>query len=243
MDYLKEFTSKLHNLDRSKNIATVFKDFLTLCTCSLAQPVYRSSEIEQIYLDTVKNYTKGQAEDFSKLLAFLVSALEEKFQDFLGLAYMNLNIGSSVNGQFFTPYHISKFMAEITFTDSCNYCQNQEIITLSEPCCGAGGMVIAFAETLKEHNINYQKNLYVEATDIDKMCFMMTYIQLALYGIPAKVILGDTITLKFQKVLYTPFYFVNGFHWKLKCLKEKSEFESVKTQLIKQIEPIQLNLF
>ena len=29
MDYLKEFCIKLQNLDRSKNIATVFKDFLT----------------------------------------------------------------------------------------------------------------------------------------------------------------------------------------------------------------------
>jgi len=232
LDYLKEFTLKLHNLDRSKNIATVFKDFLTLCTCSLAQPVYRSNEIEQIYMDTVKKYTKEQAEDFSKLLAFLVSALEEKFQDFLGLAYMNLNIGSSANGQFFTPYHISKFIAEITFIDSYNDWQKQEIITLSEPCCGAGGMVIAFAETLKEHSINYQQNLYVEATDIDEMCFMMTYIQLALYGIPAKVILGDTISLKFQKVLYTPFYFFSGMNFRLKQAKQEE---------IKQIKPIELN--
>lgn len=232
MDYLKEFTSKLHNLDRSKNLATVFKDFLTLCTCSLAQPVYRSSEIEQIYLDTVKNYTKGQAEDFSKLLAFLVSALEEKFQDFLGLAYMNLNIGSSANGQFFTPYHISKFIAEITFIDSYNDCQCQDIITLSEPCCGADGMVIAFAETLKEHNINYQQKLYVEAIDIDEMCFMMTYIQLALYGIPAKVILGDTISLKFHKVLYTPFYFLSGMNFRLKQIEQEK---------IKSIKPIEIN--
>lgn len=232
MDYLKKFTSKLHNLDRSKNIATVFKDFLTLCTCSLAQPVYRSNEIEQIYMDTVKKYTKEQAEDFSKLLAFLVSSLEEKFQDFLGLAYMNLNIGSSANGQFFTPYHISKFMAEITFIDSYNDWQNQEIITLSEPCCGAGGMVIAFAETLKEHSINYQQKLYVEAIDIDEMCFMMTYIQLALYGIPAKVILGDTISLKFQTVLYTPFYFLSGMNFRLKQAKQEE---------IKQIKPIELN--
>lgn len=232
MDYLKEFTSKLYNLDRSKNVATVFKDFLTLCTCSLAQPVYRSSEIEQIYLETIKNYTKEQAEDFSKLLAFLVSALEEKFQDFLGLAFMNLNMGSSANGQFFTPYHISKFMAEITFTDFSKEWQSQEIITLSEPCCGAGGMVIAFAETLKEHNINYQKNLYVEAIDIDEMCFMMAYIQLALYGIPAKVILGDTIALKFQKVLYTPFYFLSGMNFRLKQAKQRG---------ITPVKPIEIN--
>ena len=78
MGYLKEFISKLHNLDKPKRINEVFKDFLTLCTCSLAQPFYRSDEIEQRYLNTVKQYTKEQAEEFSKLLALLVMALEEK---------------------------------------------------------------------------------------------------------------------------------------------------------------------
>ena len=78
MDYLKEFTSKLEALDRSKNIATVFKDFLTLSMCSLAQPFYRSKDIEQRYKYTISNYNKEQAEEFSKLLAFLVCGLEER---------------------------------------------------------------------------------------------------------------------------------------------------------------------
>ena len=94
MDYLKEFTTKLENLDRSKNIATVFKDFLTLCTCALAQPFYRSDKLEQIYLDTVKTYTKEQVNEFSQMLALLVTALENEFQDFLGKVYMSLKIGS-----------------------------------------------------------------------------------------------------------------------------------------------------
>ena len=66
--------AKLQSLDRSKDKVTIFKDFLTLCTCSLAQPIYRSEKLEQRYLETVKQYTKEQAEEFSKLLALLVMA-------------------------------------------------------------------------------------------------------------------------------------------------------------------------
>ena len=40
MDYLKEFNSLLQNLDRSKSVAKVFDDFLSLATLSLAQPFY-----------------------------------------------------------------------------------------------------------------------------------------------------------------------------------------------------------
>ena len=133
-------------------------------------------------------------------------------------------------------------MSEITFLENKDNIENQELITLSEPCCGSGGIIIAYAETMKNHNINFQKKLFVEAIDIDELCFQMTYIQLSLYGISARVMLGDTLAYKFSQIYYTPMYFINGFSWKLK------EFESNKTksekEVIKQIiETKQLSLF
>lgn len=240
-DYIKEFISKLSNLDRSRSVSTVFNDFLTLSCCSLAQTVYRSDNLEQRYLNIVKTYTKEQAEEFSKLLAFLVLGLEQESQDFLGQVFMFLNLGSQANGQYFTPYSVSKFMAEINFTKIESFKSNQ-LITLSEPCCGSGALIIAFAQTLREHNINYQQNLFVEAIDISEMCFKMTYIQLSLLGIPAKVIQGDSLSLKFQQVLYTPFYFLNGIEYKLK----KQKLSEKKLVLEKEDKPnlsIQLSLF
>ena len=216
MDYLKEFISKLQNLDHSKRVDNVFQDFLKLSAYAIAQPFYRSPEIEKNYLDIINKYTKKQAEEFSKLLAFLVMALEEKHQDFLGCVYMKLNLGNVATGQFFTPYHVSKMMAEICFVDIEKQLEEKDFITLAEPCCGSGRMIIAYAETLKEHGYNYQNQLFVEAIDIDEMCFMMTYIQLSLLGVGARVMHGDSLAWQFQQILYTPFYFVNGFQWKLK---------------------------
>lgn len=236
-DYVKEFISKLSNLDRSRSVSTVFNDFLTLSCCSLAQTVYRNDNLEQKYLNIIKTYTKGQAEEFSKLLAFLVLGLEQAPQDFLGQIFMSLNLGSQANGQYFTPYSVSKFMAEIIFTEIESF-QNNQLITLSEPCCGSGALIIAFAQTLREHNINYQQNLFVEAIDISEMCFKMTYIQLSLLGISAKVVQGDSLSLKFQQVLYTPFYFVNGFVWKL-----KKQNKVVNNELAKNVINKQLSLF
>lgn len=215
MDYLKEFNSKLQSLDRSKSIETVFRDFLTLSTYSLAQPFYQSKEIEQRYLDVIKQYTKEQAEEFPKLLAFLVSALEEKHQDFLGQVFASNNFGNANKGQFFTPYHVSKMMAKINITNTEKQFEEKDFVTLSEPCCGSGGMIIAFAESLKESGYNYQHQLYVEAVDIDEICFKMTYIQLSLLGIPAKVIRGESLSMMYYEVFYTPFYFLSNFKEKL----------------------------
>lgn len=241
-NYLKEFIAILQHLDYSRKIFEVFRDFLTLSTCAIAQPFYRSDEIEQQYLETVKRYNKEQAEQFSKLLALLVSALSEQYQDFLGKVYMQLNLGNARTGQFFTPYHISQMMAEITFIDSKDDVKSKEIITLSEPYCGSGGMVIAYAETMKKYDINFQERLFVEAIDIDEMCFQMAYLQLSLYGIPARVLLGDTIAYKFSKLLYTPMYFINGFSWKLKE-KEQAEIKSEQEVIKEVVEMKQLSLF
>ena len=242
MDYLKEFITKLQNLDHSRRTDNVFTDFLALSTYAIMQPFYRSPEIEQKYLDIINKYNKEQANEFSQMLALLVNALEFQFQDFLGQVYMQLNLGNVKTGQFFTPYSVSKLMAEITFIDNQKDIENKDIVTLSEPCCGSGGIIIAYAETMKNHNINYQQKLFVEAIDIDELCFQMAYLQLSLYGIPARLMLGDTLAYKFSQIIYTPMYFINGFSWQLK------EFEQNKTQsereIIKEVVEIkQLSLF
>ncbi len=241
MDYLKAFITKLQNLDHSRRTDTVFKDFLALSTYSIMQPFYRSPEIEQKYINIISKYNKEQANEFSQMLALLVNALEERYQDFLGQVYMQLNLGNVKTGQFFTSYHVSKLMAEITFIDNQKNIENQDIITLSEPCCGSGGIIIAYAETMKNHNINFQQKLFVEAIDIDELCFQMAYLQLSLYGIPARVMLGDTLAYKFGQMIYTPMYFINGFSWRL---KEYKKTQTNIQEVIKQIEEVkQLNLF
>lgn len=70
----------------------------------------------------------------------------------------------------------------------------------------------------------------------------MTYIQLALLGIPAKVIQGDSLSLIFRQELYTPFYFLNGIEYKLK----KQKLSEKKLVIEKEDKPnlsIQLSLF
>ena len=233
-DYIKEFNNILRDLDYSKNTVTKFSDFLSLSAYSIAQPFYNSKEIEEKYKNVAKNYSLSQLENFAHLIAIVTLALEEKMQDFLGQIFMSNDMGSGYKGQFFTPYHVSKFMSEISGYNVQVDSENKDIITLSEPCCGSGVMVIAFAESMKESGYNYQQNLFVEAIDIDDLCFKMTYIQLALLGIPARVIKGNSLTMEFQEVLYTPLFFVNNIAGKLS--------ERVKENLM-NVTTNQLSLF
>lgn len=73
-------------------------------------------------------------------------------------------------------------------------------------------MILGFAKALKSRGINYQNSLFVDATDISATCVYMTYIQLSLYGIPGIVHCGDTLSLKMNFQMETPFFFTN--YWK-----------------------------
>lgn len=44
----------------------------------------------------------------------------------------------------------------------------------------------------------------------------MAFIQLSLLGIAAEVVTGNTLTLEFNRVRYTPAYYLNDFEERLK---------------------------
>jgi len=70
----------------------------------------------------------------------------------------------------------------------------EDPITLCEPACGAGAMILAFAKALPPES---RRRLLVTATDINKTACDMCFIKTTLWGIPAEIIHGDTIASKF----------------------------------------------
>lgn len=85
-------------------------------------------------------------------------------------------------------------MNEVLYTKTFNeWQQEDEIIRLNEPSCGAGGMILATAKVINERGGNAQRQLRVTAQDLDWNSIYMTYIQLSFNGIDAVCIQGDTL--------------------------------------------------
>lgn len=58
--------------------------------------------------------------------------------------------------------------------------ERKGFVTVAEPSCGSGGMVIAFAEAMKKEGVNFQGAMHATCTDIDLKCAHMAYVQLSL---------------------------------------------------------------
>lgn len=199
----RDFIKVFNRLSYRHNPWTVWQSFINMSACSIANAVDRRPETwktrEESYLATVKAYDKEELDGFAELLGLTVKALEENpAQDFLGNLYMNLDFGSGWTGQFFTPWHVAEFMAQVNLADSTRLdedLKSKGFISVNDCACGAGCMLMAFAQACqKRGGINYQQQVLFVAQDIDRVVAQMCYIQLSLLGCAGYVIVGDTLT-------------------------------------------------
>ncbi|MEQ5149777.1 N-6 DNA methylase [Providencia stuartii] len=128
--------------------------------------------------------------------------------------FMSLELGEGAWGQFFTPFHVSQLMSDLIIGDCGAIIEQNGYISVCEPTCGAGGMVIACANAVLQQGYNSQTQMIAVCTDIDEVAARMCYIQLALLGIPAIVNIGNSLTLDVRQTLYTPMLMLNSFRFK-----------------------------
>ncbi|GLI14217.1 N-6 DNA Methylase [Methanosarcina thermophila] len=200
-NHLKEFQKGIESLAGRYHIWQVFEDWTEAAAIELHQATHvmvtgqKNPEIEKQYMDIVGRYNPDDVRKvFPTLFLHVVEGLQEPC-DFLGQAFMELDLGSHWHGQFFTPYHLSKMMAQMTLQEV----PEKEVLTISEPACGSGGMLVACAEVLQEKGINSMYRMHAVATDVDQTCFNMAYVQLSLLGISAEVCLGNTLSCETRK--------------------------------------------
>ena len=185
-----------------------------------------AKEREKRYMDIMNSYKesdrKSLCEIFAKIFALCSSVVYDDgaFNDNLGELFMRLDQGNKGSGQFFTPYHISDFMAKCALLEDTvkEKIANDGIITICDPCSGGGGMMMAALSTLKDYGVNYTRNCFVECADIDIRCVHMTYIQLALAGVPAIIKHQNSLTRELWSIWRTPAFM---FQYTRFCQYEK----------------------
>ena len=91
----------------------------------------------------------------------------------------------------------------------------QPFITLSEPTCGADGMVLAFVKVMLSQGHNPARKLWVQCVDIDRLAALMCYVQLSLWHVPAQVVVGNSLTLETREVFYTPAHYMGAWDIRL----------------------------
>jgi N-6 DNA Methylase len=147
-----DYRKILEGIARHKSsTVAVFADFCKMSACALSL-----GRREEEYLEIARNYTSAELSDISHAFAMLVQEMERKpFTDVLGSYYLECASHSSkqARGEFFTPPEISRMMAKMTFDVDAIKAKNRPI-TVNEPACGSGGMILAAAELFAPDSVD-----------------------------------------------------------------------------------------
>jgi N-6 DNA Methylase len=228
-----EFLKLFSGIAREKHRYDVFRDFVTCAAISMHNVAHKGTAravvLEAEYMAIVGKYSKEDVLSFSKLLALLIEMSESHPHDVLGQLFMSLDLGSDHTGQFFTPPEISELMAKMIYGDELRT-MDKPFITLCEPACGAGGMVLAFAKVMMDAGVDPNQRLWVQAQDIDRLAALMCYVQLYLWHIPAVVIVGNTLACESREVFTTLAHVLGGWGLRIRRLRAEQDAVALMTE-------------
>ena len=213
MNNKKEFLKRLQSISRSRSIHNTFSDWLEIAATSMHQLPYHSGELEKDedfyrleakYMERIKSYSKDELTVFFELLWLITVTYHNSYGDFLGEVAGEENLLNKHSGQFFTPYHLCRAIAKMSFGNVEAQVKEKGIITVCEPAVGAGALVIASAEEVASQGIDPRAHLQFDCTDISRDAFNMAYIQLSALGLQAVVRHGNTLSNEYWESRPTP---------------------------------------
>lgn len=218
-DFCRTFDSLCGRFSRWE----IWSDFVGMSAIAISNTVdHTNAKVrEEAYKKIASKYKSAELERFAEMLAAVVTGMDNNpDQDFLGELYMSLELGNDHAGQFFTPYDVCRCMAEITNTDLRARIERDGWVSVNDPACGAGALLVAFANDCRRQGINYQTSVLFTAQDIDYTVGLMCYLQLSLLGCPGYITIANTLThpqtcldrrglipRPGENIWYTPFYF------------------------------------
>lgn len=218
-DYIKLLKKEMDSFAYKHNIWDVWKDWLSVMAISISNSVefHQLAEREETYRNIISKYDTTEVEHLITMFHYLIAGLQVcgvgSYRDILGELYHALNLNNKNNGEFFTPLHISDFMAEIQMIECEETLNEQGYVSVCEPTCGSGVMVIAFANALMRKGYDVSRSMIAVCTDINPVCVNMCYIQLSLIGVPAVVIHGNSLTVSTFNRWYTPMFVWRNWLW------------------------------
>jgi type I restriction-modification system DNA methylase subunit len=198
----------------------LFSDFCTMAAASLAN-VTRSFQTpeaverrEKEYAQCVQRYDAEELSKLAQLLGIVTASLEENpDQDVLGPVFINLGFANARAGQFFTPYHVGRCMAEMNMAGVGEKLKEQPYITIQDPCVGGGSMLIAAFNAARAAGVNPQTQCRFYGGDIDGVVLRMAYIQCSLLGMCGHFIHGNSLALETWDSFITPFLHLNAWRF------------------------------
>lgn len=222
-----DFIRDLNAVSRSRDHFAVFADFCRCAALSMESAVCRFTgdgerlkAVEDEWRKTMAKYEReNAAELFPKMLATVVDALTMHRASFLGPVLEEIGVANKHNGQFFTPECVARLCADVNaagLVDDGGHVSG-DIIRIADPACGASVMLIEQGEALMHRHHVPQRDIFIEAGDVDLRACDISYVEMTLLGYAATVRHMDSLSLHVYSPTRNTFgFYLHGMPWRLR---------------------------
>lgn len=208
-DAIKQFVKIIQSHNRERSDYDKFRDFCEMAYCAFAKLTApnqeRADELEARYMQIVGQYRDKEfiREGMPEMLGIGWNAMMDGGMDFLGTVAGEIGALNERAGQFFTPFEVSRMMAQMQLSDVETFVEKQGYITIQEPAAGAGSMIVAAADAIRDAGCNPCIHMLVHAIDISPLAYHMCFLQLTWRGIPAYVERANALSMEHFEGAYT----------------------------------------
>lgn len=180
----------------ARRISEVFEDFVELMAIALVNRIRMPAwdEREADYLTIAARYDGAALDRFAEAFAAVHLSMQEQPRDVLGELYMSLDLGNSSLGQFFTPWSVARLIAGMQAPEIARGLEDREFVTVYEPACGGGVMLVALIDALTEAGVDVRGRIHFTAEDLAGVSMRMTYVNLSMLDVAAVVSRTDSLT-------------------------------------------------
>lgn len=198
---MPQFLEAIDQISSEHSRAENFRYFMEAGYCSLAMrtepDAAHTSTLEARYVAVGSNFKDPQETmaSLSLLLNRLWLTIAQYKGDFLGEASQHPGMADQQTTRYFMPYAKAAERAALLISpdDLGRRVARAHPITLLDPACGSGGMVIAAAARVESFVFDPREVLLATLVSEDELSVQMAFLQMWFKGIPAVCIHGDSV--------------------------------------------------
>lgn len=198
----------------------VFWDMIGYFACLLSartDPVHQAARVGHLKA-IMSRYKKSEVAAIQETFIALTEAISGNvrvgsYDDILGPAFLEIGANDKSLKQDFTPPDVARLMVKL-LGERTIFLPEKGFVDIADFTCGSGTLLLTAAEEFAASGINTTEQLVLFAADLSPICAQMAYLQFSLYGIPAVVVQGNSLTLQEDARWYTPVYIWNKWIWR-----------------------------